>query len=59
LGLKAGDHVPVIAGVLVEDEGSGLLPPSHCAGIVLNVGVMFGVTVIVLIALMVLPHTSV
>jgi hypothetical protein len=45
LGLKAGDHVPVIAGVLVEDEGNGLLPPSHCAGIALNVGVTFGVIV--------------
>jgi hypothetical protein len=54
LGLNAGDHVPVIAGVLVDDDGSGLVPPSHCAGIALKVGVTLGV--IVTCSVVVLAH---
>ena len=53
-GSKAGDQVPVIAGTLVDDVGNGLVPPSHCAGIALKVGVTFGV--IVTCSVVVLAH---
>jgi hypothetical protein len=46
-----GDHVPVIAGVLVELVGNvGAVVPLQKAGIAAKVGVVFGVTVVVKVA---------
>ena len=53
---KAGDHVPVIGVLFVELVGKALkLPPEQIAATGLNVGVTFGFTVIVKVA--VVAHT--
>jgi hypothetical protein len=43
----AGDHVPAIEGEFVEVAGKENAAPEHTAGTCINVGVMFGFTVIV------------
>ena len=49
--IKAGDHVPVIAGVFVELIGSGLnVEPEQIGATWLKVGVVSGFTVIVIVA---------
>jgi hypothetical protein len=46
--LNAGDQVPVIAGVLVELIGNAVkVAPEQIGETALNVGVIFGFTVIV------------
>ena len=46
--MGAGDHVPVIGVALVDDVGSGdKVPPEQMGATALNVGVIFGLTVIV------------
>jgi hypothetical protein len=51
LSIVAGLHVPVIAGVLVELAGNvGAVVPLQKAGIAAKVGVVFGVTVVVKVA---------
>ena len=46
---KAGAHVPVMP--LVEVVGNGAsVPPEHIGATAVNVGVMFGLTVIVKVA---------
>ena len=46
---KAGDHVPVIP--LLEVVGSGIsVAPEHIGATAVNVGVTFGLTVIVKVA---------
>ena len=48
---SAGDHVPVTGVALVEDVGSGdNVAPEQIGATALNVGVMFGLTVIVNVA---------
>ena len=48
---NAGDHVPVIGVAFVDDVGSGdKVPPEQIGGTALKVGVMFGFTVIVNVA---------
>ena len=48
---KAGDQLPVIGVALVDDVGSGdKVPPEQIGATALNVGVMFGLTVIVNVA---------
>ena len=43
-----GDHVPVIEGILVDEVGNtGNIPPEQIGATELNVGVIFGLTVIV------------
>ena len=45
---NAGDHVPVIGVVFVEDVGNGdMVAPEQIDATALKVGVMFGFTVIV------------
>ena len=45
---NAGDQVPVTGVALVDDAGSGdKVPPEQIGATALNVGVMFGFTVIV------------
>ena len=47
--LSAGDHVPVIP--LLEVVGNALsVPPEHIAATCVKVGVMFGLTVMVIVA---------
>ena len=48
--LIAGDQVPFIAGEFVEEVGKVIVPPEHIAAIGLNVGVIFGLTVMVIVA---------
>ena len=49
--LSAGDHVPVIGVALVDDVGNGdKVPPEQMGATGLNVGVMFGLTVMVNVA---------
>ena len=45
----AGDHVPVMAGALVEEDGKVKEPPAQIAATWLKVGVMFGFTVTVIV----------
>jgi hypothetical protein len=48
---NAGDQLPVIGVALVEDPGSGdKVPPEQIGATALNVGVIFGLTVIVIVA---------
>ena len=46
--MSAGDHVPVIGVALVDDVGNGdNVAPEQIGATGLNVGVMFGLTVII------------
>ena len=48
---NAGDHVPVIGVALVDDVGNGdKVVPEQIGATGLNVGVMFGLTVMVNVA---------
>ena len=57
LSTVAGDHVPVMP--LVEVVGKiGATPPVQIAGIAANVGIILGVTVIVLLKIVAQPLPS-
>ncbi len=48
---NAGDHVPVIAGEFVEDVGKAdNVAPAQMGATCVNVGVTFGFTVMVIVA---------
>ena len=57
LSTVAGDHVPVMPFVEVVGK-MGAIPPVQIAGIGLNVGVILGVTVIILLKIVAQPLPS-
>ena len=55
---NAGVHIPVILSSEVVGNADKV-PPVHIAGTALNVGVMFGLTVITIAELFAVPHEGV
>ena len=50
---KAGDHVPIIGGMLLELVGNGAkTSPIHIGATAVNSGVILGFTVIVMLAVL-------